>query len=133
MNKTAADVKGISGMEPLASALESVIERLEEASLYMAKTARSEKMMNAFAAAYPFMEVTGDVVMAWMLLWRAGVAARALENGAKKKDQAFYDGQIKSARFFIHSLLPVTLGKIGAILAGDGAVVEIAEDAFGSK
>jgi hypothetical protein len=133
MNKTAADVKEISGLEPMASTLETVIERLEEASLFMAKTARSEKMMTAFAAAYPFMEVTGDVVMAWMLLWRAGAAARALEGGAKKKDLAFYDGQIKSARFFIHSLLPVTLGKIGAILAGDGAVVEIAEDAFGSK
>jgi hypothetical protein len=99
----------------------------------MAKTARSEKMLNAYAAAYPFMEVTGDAVMAWMLLWRAAIAGRKLAEGAKKKDVAFYEGQIMSARFFINNFIPVTLGKMTAILANDGTVVEISEDAFGGK
>jgi hypothetical protein len=99
----------------------------------MKKTARSEKMMNAYAAAYPFMEATGDAVTAWMLLWRASVAARKLDKGAKKKDAAFYEGQIRSARFFINTLLPVTLGKVSAILADDDTVTEIPEDAFGGK
>ena len=133
MSKTAGTVKGISGLEGLASALENVIGRLEELALHMGRTARSEKMMNAFAVAYPFMEVTGDTVMAWMLLWRAGVAAQKLENGAKKKDVAFYEGQVRSARFFINSILPVTLGKMSAILADDGTIVEISEDSFGGK
>ncbi len=133
MTKTAADAKGVPGVEGLAAALETVIARLEAVALHMVKTARSEKVLNAYAAAYPFMEVTGDTVMAWMLLWRAAIAARKLAEGAKKKDAAFYEGQIMSARFFINSLLPVTLGKMSAILANDGAVVDISEDAFGGK
>ena len=133
MSKTAGTVKGISGLEGLASALENVIGRLEELALHMGRTARSEKMVNAFAVAYPFMEVTGDTVMAWMLLWRAGVAAQKLENGAKKKDVAFYEGQVRSARFFINSILPVTLGKMSAILADDGTIMDISEDSFGGK
>jgi hypothetical protein len=76
------------------------------------------------------MEVCGDVVMAWMLLWRAAVAARKLETNPKKKDAVFYEGQIKSAEFFIYSILPITYGKMKAILAFNGAVVEIAEDSF---
>jgi hypothetical protein len=36
--------------------------------------AGSEDILNAFANARPFLDVTGDTVMAWMLLWRAVVA-----------------------------------------------------------
>jgi hypothetical protein len=71
--------------------------------------------------------------MSWLLLWRATIAAEKLENGAKKKDAAFYEGQLKSAEFFIHWILPATLGKMDAILATNRAVVEIAEDSFGGK
>jgi hypothetical protein len=70
-------------------------------------------------------------VMAWMLLWRATIAAHQLEQGARKKDVAFYEGQLKSAEFFVHSILPITMGKINAILTTNGAAVEILEDSFG--
>jgi alkylation response protein AidB-like acyl-CoA dehydrogenase len=133
MGKIAADAKTVPGVEALAVALEGLTARLEEVALHMAQTARSEKMQNAYAAAYPFMEVTGDTVMAWMLLWRAAIAGRKLSEGAKKKDAAFYEGQIMSARFFINNFIPVTLGKISAILANDGTAMEISEDAFGGK
>jgi hypothetical protein len=89
--------------------------------------------MAAFAHAYPFMEVTGDVVLAWQLLWRATIAAEKLENGAKKKDAVFYEGQLKSAEFFVHSILPATVGKMDAILTTNSAAVDIEEDAFGGK
>ncbi|MFO7494331.1 MAG: acyl-CoA dehydrogenase [Desulfobacterales bacterium] len=133
MGKIAADAKKVPGVEALAVDLEGLTARLEEVALHMAQTARSEKMQNAYAAAYPFMEVTGDTVMAWMLLWRAAIAGRKLSEGAKKKDAAFYEGQIMSARFFINNFIPVTLGKISAILANDGTAMEISEDAFGGK
>jgi hypothetical protein len=68
--------------------------------------------------------------MAWMLLWRATVAATQLEKGAKKKDIPFYEGKIKSAEFFIYTVLPVTLGKMNAILESNGAAVEITDEAF---
>jgi hypothetical protein len=93
----------------------------------------SPKVMAAFAHAYPFMEVSGDVMMAWQLLWRATIAAEKLDNGAKKKDTPFYEGQLKSAEFFTNSMLPVTLGKMNAILATSSEAVDISEDSFGGK
>jgi len=99
----------------------------------MGTTAMSPDVLKAFAFAHPFMEVCGDVVMAWMLMWRATLAAKKLADGAKKKDKAFYEGQLKSAEFFISSILPITFGKMEAILATNGAAIEISEDAFGGK
>jgi hypothetical protein len=68
-----------------------------------------------------------------MLLWRAVVAHNQLQGSGNKKDQAFYQGQIKSAEFFIFTVLPVTMGKMDAILGGCPAAVEMDGDGFGGK
>jgi len=131
MQKIITAAKGISGLENFAAKVEEVVNKLGEVALHLGTTAMSPKVMNAFAFAYPFMEVTGDVVMSWMLLWRATIAARELEKGARKKDAAFYEGQLKSAEYFLYSILPITLGKMKAILTTNGAAVEISDDSFG--
>ena len=128
-----ATAKAIPSLTGLAERLTEAIDKLGEVAMHMGKTAMSEKALDAFAFAYPFMEVMGDVAMAWMLLWRASIAARRLEEGAKKKDQAFYEGQTRSAEFFIHSILPVSMGRMNAILNCNDAITRISEDAFGGK
>jgi len=130
---TIAAARTHAKVEAYAGKVEAALNKLGEVALHLGKTAMSPEVMTAFAHAYPFMEVSGDVVMAWLLLWRATIAAEKLENGAKKKDTAFYEGQLKSAEFFVHCLLPVTLGKMDAILASNSAVVDITEDSFGGK
>jgi alkylation response protein AidB-like acyl-CoA dehydrogenase len=117
----------------LAEKLEIAINKLGEVGMHIGAQAMSPEVMNAFAFANSFMEVTGDVIMAWMLLWRASIAAEKIEKGARKKDVAYYEGQIKSAEFFVHSILPVAMGKMDTILAGNDAVIKISEDSFGGK
>ena len=81
----------------------------------------------------PGMLAFAPVVMAWMLLWRGVLSAEKLEKGAKKKDRAFYEGQLKSLQYFTQVVLPVTMGKMDAIMATSDAAVEISEDSFGGK
>ena len=130
---TIADAKANSKTTGLAAKVEKALNKLGEVALNLGQTAMSPKVMAAFAHAYPFMEVAGDVVRAWQLLWRATLAARKLDNGARKKDAVFYEGQLKSAEFFIHTLLPVALGKMDATLEINSAAVDIEEDSFGGK
>jgi hypothetical protein len=79
-----------------------------------------------------------------MLLWRATAAVPRLEKlagsadeeailskVAKNKDAAFYAGQLKSAEFFISAMLPVTMGKMNAIVAPTPAAIDIHEKSFG--
>ena len=116
-----------------AEILEKALNRLAEVAMHLGATAMSPQVMNAFAFAHPFLEASGDVVAAWMLLWRAVSAKKALDGKAKKKDQFFYEGQIKSAEYFTQCVLPVTLGKMDAIMANCGAAVEIDDKSFGGK
>ena len=117
----------------MAVEVEGAVNKLGEVAMHMGATAMSEKAMSAFAFALPFMEASGDVVMAWQLLWRATVAAQKLTEGAKKKDVSFYEGQVRGAEYFANSILPVTLGKMNAVLAMNSAVVDMPEDSFGGK
>ncbi len=144
VQKIIAKAKVTPGLAEVAGELEKSLNRLGEVAMYMGKTAMSADFKVAFSFASPFLEVMGDVVMAWMLLWRATVARPALDKlvgdaqGAerldkiqKNKNAAFYEGQIKSAEYFIQAILPVTNGRMDAIQAGSKAVVDIPEVAFG--
>jgi len=126
---TVNQAKGIEGLEDQAAKVEEALNKLGEAAMHMGKTAMSEKVLQAFGFAYPFMEACGDVVLSWMLLWRAVAAKEALAK-AKKKDVPFYEGQIKSSEFMAYTVLPTALGKMNAILTTNGAVVEIDEASF---
>ncbi|OQY11095.1 MAG: acyl-CoA dehydrogenase [Desulfobacteraceae bacterium 4572_19] len=94
MNATIAKAKETEGLEEMAKSVEAAVNKLGEVAMHMGMTAMSEKVMDAFASSVPFLEVTGDVIMAWLSLWRASIAAPLVAT-AKKKDVAFYDGQVK--------------------------------------
>ena len=133
IQNTIAAAREDSKTAGFAGKVEKALNKLGEVALHLGQTAMSPKVMTAFTHAYPFMEVAGDVILAWQLLWRATIASQKLGNGAKKKDVAFYEGQLKTTEFFVHTILPVSLGKMDAILDVNSAAVDIEEDSFGGK
>ena len=129
----------------MADRVDEGIRRLGETALHIGKTARSSEFRTAFAHALPFLEVMGDMILAWMHLWRAGLAASKMAELigestdpkerarliAKKKEAAFYDGLIRTAAFFINTILPITFGRMEAIQIGESAAVDMDDKSFG--
>jgi len=130
MKTAIAQAQSLAQTADLAHRLDKAVDRLGAAALHMGQTAMSANFKAAFAHSYPFLDVMGDVILGWMLLWRATVAARQLV-AANKKDQAFYEGQIKTAEFFIRTILPSTLGKMDAIEDCADTAVSMVEESFG--
>jgi alkylation response protein AidB-like acyl-CoA dehydrogenase len=131
IQKSLAAAKAVESLKGMANRVEEAVNRLGEVALGMGQKAMSPEVLKAFAFAHPFMDVCGDVILAWMHLWRATTATQALEKGPKKKDVAFYQGLQKTAEFFIYTILPTTQGKMNAILETNGAAVEMDEASFG--
>jgi alkylation response protein AidB-like acyl-CoA dehydrogenase len=129
MNQTITSAKEISELEDMAVRVETAVNKLGETAMHMGMTAMSEKVLDAFAVAHPFLDVTGDVVMAWLELWRA-VTAQPKIASAKKKDAAFYQGQVTTAAYFIQWVLPATLGKMDALKGNIPAIMEMPDEAF---
>jgi alkylation response protein AidB-like acyl-CoA dehydrogenase len=131
VQKTVAQAKQIEQIREPAAKVEAAANRLGEVALSLGKKALSAEFKTAFAHSLPFLHVIGDTIMAWMLLWRAQTAATQLSGKSSKKDRAFYEGQIKTADFFIGTELPATIGKMNAISDGCAAAIEISDEGFG--
>ncbi|MFH1985021.1 MAG: acyl-CoA dehydrogenase [Pseudomonadota bacterium] len=134
----------IPALKPLSEWVAAATARLGETAVKLGKTAMGPDFRSAFAQALPFLDAVGDVIMSWMLLWRATAAVPPLEKlvgnlegaaRAKKieenRNAAFYDGQIRTATFFIRNILPGTLGRMSAIADADPSAVEMSDAAFG--
>lgn len=131
IQKTITRARTFENLSGLADRLEKAVARLSEAVQFMGKTAMSERFKVAFAHSLPLLDTMGDTIMGWMLLWRAVISAEQLAGKPKKKDEMFYQGQIKTAEFYIRTLLPASTGVMEAILDSSGAAVEIPDEAFG--
>ena len=124
-----ADAKEIERLKDAAEKVEAALNKIGKVAMHMGATAMSEKVLHAFAYAHPFMEACGDVVMSWMLLWRANIAAKKLEK--KSKLTSYYEGQVRNIEFFADSILPIALGKMDAIMNTNTSIVDIADESFG--
>ncbi|MFW6081923.1 MAG: acyl-CoA dehydrogenase, partial [Desulfosalsimonas sp.] len=144
MQKTIEDARAAGGLDEISARVEKAVSRLGEVASILGKEAASENVLKAFSFAHPFLDVTGEVTMAWMHLWRAEIASRKLEKLAgstdkekilekagKNKDAAFYLGCIKTAEFFVMNMLPAAMGKLETIAAGNASAVEMPEASFG--
>jgi alkylation response protein AidB-like acyl-CoA dehydrogenase len=130
IHKTVARAKGIAGLEDMAAKVEACANMLGQTAMKIGSLAMSPNFKVAFAHSLPFLHAMGDVIMGWMLLWRAETAAPKIEN-ASRKDLPFYRGQVKTAQFFIDMVLPITRGKMDSIQAASPAALEIEDDSFG--
>ncbi|MGA5193629.1 acyl-CoA dehydrogenase [Streptomyces exfoliatus] len=73
---------------------------------------------------------SGDVVVGYLLLRGAAVAAEKLAAGATGKDVAFYQGKIAAAKFFAANVLPGVSAERALAEAVDGSVMDLDEAAF---
>jgi hypothetical protein len=131
VHQTISESRQCPGLNSLSNSLATLTDRLEQVGFLLSEKAMSFSRKNAFAFACPFLEVTGDVIMAWMLLWRASIASKALFGNFEHKESLYYQGIIQTAEFYFSSLLPASLGKLESIQNQNSALLDIADSCFG--
>ncbi len=104
------------------------------------------KIPEAHHDSLAFLEITGDVLLAWMHLWQLTIADERLSElfvsaGAltpedksacmeQNGDAAFYSGKIHSSRHYISKLLPLTEALITTLMVEDYPALEIRDVSF---
>jgi len=140
MGRTITQARKIPSLVSLAGILEKIVNAFGKTAMDIGTAALSEKYETAFAHAHPFLEVTGDVALGWMHLWRAMAATQALdkldkldklEKAGHKKDKEFYQGIVFSATFYMETVLPLTKGRMISIQGLSSAALDMEDMAFG--
>jgi len=148
MGATVAQCQGIESLKGMADEVQAGVNALADMAMFFASCGKAGKFLVPIGNAYPFLMMMGKIVCAWLLLWQAKIAreklnalcsakginpADPLTVGAlarENKDAAFYDGKIKSAKYFIMNVLPEIDGTVRAIKSEDNSIMEIAEESL---
>ena len=148
MNSTIGEYGELEGVQDLGQDLLSRVNLLGAMGMYFGNCAKEGKVIIAISNATPFVQMMGDICVAWLLFWQAGIATKRLaalfqENRidpqdqakrseflGKNKEAAFYDGKVLSARFFIKNVLPQVDGVAAAIKNEDLSLMAIDNNSF---
>ncbi|PSJ39818.1 acyl-CoA dehydrogenase C-terminal domain-containing protein [Allosphingosinicella deserti] len=111
----------------LATALEKAVGDLQTATMWLMQNGISNPL-NAGAAAYPYMTLTGHVCLGLMWLRMARASAAAIAAGSEDGD--FHRAKLITARFFAERVLPETGSLRRKLEAGAGTLMELPIEAF---
>ncbi len=125
MKAAVEEAKGIADLSHCADELEKSITALEYLTTELLAATDTDDSFLAYSWASPYLEIVGDVVMGWMLIWQAVIAAG--KAGNSNGDETFYAAKILTAKFYIHSLLPMVYGKILAIRKNDRSLLQMTD------
>jgi butyryl-CoA dehydrogenase len=113
-----------------ANDLNSTLTTLQDVTQHLITIAQQQGPEIFLADATLYLEFFGIVTIAWQWLLQGVAAQRALNNGAKKADQNFYQGKMFTLRYFFAYELPKTLGLAKRLLDNDRLTVEMQTEFF---
>ena len=96
----------------------------------MASQSDSEQIYKVGLNTTRLLMASGDLVIGWLLLRQAEVAAAALAGDVSEKDRMFYVGKIETARWFARNRLPLLAAERAIAEATDLDLMEMPEEAF---
>ncbi len=127
VGEEAAAARGDERLAVIAGAVERALGDLQQASLWLMQNAMTNPD-NAGAAAYPYMELMGNLSLGLMWLRMARASAAALANGAG--DSAFHEAKLATARFYAEKVMPRTNALRREIEAGSESLMALPVAAF---
>jgi len=117
------EARVISDLASYAEEVAKAVASLKKITSYLIEQSSSEDAYLAYSWATPYLEIFGDVVLGWFLLWQAKVALHC--EVTKGVNGEYYAGKIHTAKFYIKSLLPIVYGKIETIMGDDKSLLTV--------
>jgi alkylation response protein AidB-like acyl-CoA dehydrogenase len=138
--------KGHPTLGPYVTQLEQAKNSLVSTAMHFAKSAASGDPLYPMLQCVPFLEMFGEVQIAYLLLDQSLVAKEKLqalfdkagattpEAQAKviddQADAAYYSGKVCATEFFVTNILPQVQAKAATVMGGNRSALTIQEAAF---
>lgn len=145
-NEIVGKIRKNFNLRDMVRLYEEAQESLVQATKFFALKSVTDEFHVPILYAKPYLDLFGDVVMGFMLLWQAHLADRRLQEFYRdhkvtddhsrrklleeNRSAAFYFGKIASAQFFLNQVLTLAPGKARAIMNNDLSPMRIPADGF---
>jgi alkylation response protein AidB-like acyl-CoA dehydrogenase len=146
VNEIMAKIKMNYRMRDMVGIYEEAQENLIQVTKFFGLKSITDEFHIPVLYAKPYLDLCGDVVMGFLLLWQAHLADRRLQEiyrdhkaqddasrakiHQENRSAAFYFGKIASAQFFMNHTLTLAAGHARGIMNNDKSSLEIPDHGF---
>ncbi|QCF26691.1 acyl-CoA dehydrogenase [Hydrocarboniclastica marina] len=113
-----------------ASSLSETVQQAGQVTQVLAGAMMKEGPDKALANASCYLHLLGHIIVAWMWLRQANVAAKKLADGCGAADEAFYLGKLQAAQYFFHWELPTVAQDIVLLRNQDDTCLQMRDGWF---
>jgi len=130
MEKTIAIARDVPELLEFAERLEAAIATLKQVTEFMLGAMMEKNIDLALANSVKYLELFGNVVLAWVWLQQGIVAANGLAADPHESDDNFYRGKLQAMRYFFRYELPEIEAWAKLLVSLDDTTYEMAIDWF---
>lgn len=130
MEKTIAIARDVPELLEFAEGLEAAIATLKQVTEFMLGAMMEKNIDLALANSVKYLELFGNVVLAWVWLQQGIVAANGLAADPHESDDNFYRGKLQAMRYFFRYELPEIEAWAKLLVSLDDTTYEMAIDWF---
>jgi alkylation response protein AidB-like acyl-CoA dehydrogenase len=125
LQKTISEAAAEERLRPFAETLKQALDQLETVTTHLKGVAAKGAMDLFLADATLYLEVFGNLTIAWQWLKQGITAVKGLHTAASESEKNFYEGKMITLRFFFAYELPKSDGLVKRLMNGDGLTVEM--------
>jgi hypothetical protein len=115
-------------LSDISSPLDDAFKKVQEATAWLAQHGFANPD-DAGGAATDYLRMLALVSLGWMWLKMARAAQAKLASGSSER-ASYYDGKLKTARFFAQKVLPEVDARLKSITAGSKVMMDVAIEQF---
>lgn len=131
IRETITEAGTTAPLAPYAEDLNLLIDALEKMTDALRQEGSADDSFLKYSRASAYLDLFGDILLGWIFLWQASVAARKLRlSGLDSPDALFCQEKMHTAQFYMGTMLPAAMGKIDAINKGDRSLLELRQLPF---
>ncbi len=108
IGETISKAQQVAELSAFADELQASVDTLNSTTEFLLGSMLEQDIDLVLANSVKYLDMFGHVVIAWMWLKQAIVAAQALANSPHEADAAFYCGKLQAMRYFFRYELPET-------------------------
>jgi hypothetical protein len=130
MESTIAAARDLPRLTGFADELEAAIGTLKQVTEFLLGSMAEKNIDLVLANSVKYLDLFGNVVLAWIWLKQGIVAAQGLEADPHEADENFYRGKLQALQYFFRFELPEIEPWAKLLLAMDDTTYEMSPDWF---
>ena len=144
IGRTLAEIEGDDSLRDLHAAVKAAMEECIALTMHLGQLGLSGNVELYMSHATPYLRVFSQLVVAWILLRQAKIAADALGKigadalgkigadalAGDAADRSFYESKIATARYYIANILPMSTPIARIIMHDDRSALDFRPDWF---